>query len=168
MFRVRSVSKLRTILLMEADSNAMYRVRMLDKVHKYKLIPEEIFSEKNRMADDGGLAKTLFYDIVHQTHSPAAIATVDASNCYDQIVHVMASLIFQSFGVKSMAVLAMLETILQGMKFFFWTTYGDSKTFAGSFIKIKMQGMGQGNEASPAGWCVISITILWVHGAKGH
>ena len=129
MFRVRSVSKLRTILLMEADSNAMYRVRMLDKVHKYKLIPEEIFSEKNRMADDGGLAKTLFYDIVHQTHSPAAIATVDASNCYDRIVHVMASLIFQSFGVKSMAVLAMLETILQGMKFFLWTTYGDSKTF---------------------------------------
>jgi hypothetical protein len=31
------------------------------------LIPEEIFSEKNCMANDGGLAKTLFYDIVWQT-----------------------------------------------------------------------------------------------------
>ncbi len=45
---------------------------------------------------------------------------------------------------------------------------GFKDLYAGSFIKIKMQGMGQGNGASPAGWCVISITILWVHGAKGH
>ncbi len=31
-----------------------------------------------------------------------------------------------------------------------------------------MQGPGQGNGASPAGWCVISIVILRAHGAKGH
>jgi hypothetical protein len=30
-------------------------------------VPEEIFSEKNQMADNRGLAKTLFYDIVWQT-----------------------------------------------------------------------------------------------------
>jgi hypothetical protein len=46
--------------------------------------------------------------------------------------------------------------------------YGDSKIFAGYSIKIKMQGLGQGNGASPAGWCVISIVILQAHGAKGH
>jgi hypothetical protein len=78
----------------------------------------------------------------------------------------MASLIFQSFGVESTAVLAMLETI-QEMIFFLRTAYGDSKTFAGSTIMIKMQGLGQGNGASSAGWCVISITILRAHGAKG-
>ncbi len=69
MFRVHLVSKLRAILLMEADFNAMnrevYGVRMLDKAQKYKLIPEEIFRKKNRTADDKGLAKTLFYDIIH-------------------------------------------------------------------------------------------------------
>jgi hypothetical protein len=70
MFGVHLVSKLRAILLMEADFNAMnkevyvYDVWMLNEARKYKLIPEEIFSEKNRMVDDGGLAKTLFYDIV--------------------------------------------------------------------------------------------------------
>ena len=79
----------------------------------------------------------------------------------------MASLIFQSFGVKSTAVSAMLETI-QEMKFFLRTEYGDLKTFAGSSIEIKTQGLGQGNGAAPAGWCVISIVILWAHGAKGH
>jgi hypothetical protein len=64
MFCVRLVSKLRTILLMEADFNAMnkevYGVWMLDNARKYKLILEEIFSKRNRTANDGGLAKTLF------------------------------------------------------------------------------------------------------------
>ncbi len=66
-----------------------------------------------------------------------------------------------------MAVSAMLEMI-QEIKFFLQMVYGDSKTFVNSSIKIKMQGLGQGNGASPAGWCVISIVILWAHGAKGH
>ncbi len=121
MFGVWLISKLRAILLMEADFNTMnkevYGVRMLDNAQRYKLIPEEIFSEQNCTADNGGLAKTLFYNIACQTCTPAAIASVDASNCYDWIAHAMASLIFQSFGVKSMAVSAMLETI-QEMKFF--------------------------------------------------
>ncbi len=79
----------------------------------------------------------------------------------------MVSLIFQSFGVESTAVLAMLDTI-QKMKFFLRTAYGDSKTFASSTIKVKTQGLGQGYGASPMGWCIISIAILHVHGAKGH
>jgi hypothetical protein len=53
---------------MEADFNAMnkevYGVQMLEKACKYKLISEEIFSKKNRTADNGGLTKMLFYDIV--------------------------------------------------------------------------------------------------------
>ncbi len=61
MFRVQMVSKLRAILLMEADFNAMnkevYGVRMLDAARKYKLIPEETFSKKNRTANNGGSSK---------------------------------------------------------------------------------------------------------------
>ncbi len=83
-FAVRLVSKLRAILLMEADFNMMnkevYGIRMLDNARRYNLIPEEIFSEQNHTADNGGLAKTLFYDIARQTRTPAAIASVDASN----------------------------------------------------------------------------------------
>jgi hypothetical protein len=111
-FGVRLVSKLRAILLMEADFNAMnkevYGVWMLENARKYKLIPEEIFSKQNCTANNGGLAKTLFYDIARQMPSPVAIASVDASNCYDRMAHAMASLIFQSFGVESAAVSAML------------------------------------------------------------
>ena len=54
------------------------------------------------------------------------------------------------------------------MKFFLLTAFVYSNTFAGSAIEIKTQGLGQGNGAAPAGWCVISITKLRAHGAKGH
>jgi hypothetical protein len=54
------------------------------------------------------------------------------------------------------------------MKIFLGTAFEDSKEFADLTIKVKIQGLGQENGTSPAGWCVISIMILWVHGAKGH
>ncbi len=123
---------------------------MLEEARKYKLVPEEIFSEQNRTADDGGLAKTLFYNIVCQCRVPAAITLVDASNCYNRIAHAMALLIFQSFGVVETAVTTMLETI-QEMKFFLRMAFGDSRDFASSTIEVKTQGLGQGNGASPAG-----------------
>ena len=114
MFGVRLVSNSMQFLLMEAELNAMnkevYGARILEEARKCKLVPKEIFREQN-MADDGGLAKTLFYDNVHQLRVPAAIALVNASDCYDCIPHAMALHIFQSFGVEDAAVMAMLETI---------------------------------------------------------
>jgi hypothetical protein len=68
LFGCALITKLRSILLMEADFNAtnkiVYGDRMLHNVRKYKMMPEEIYSEKNRLADDGTLVKVLFYDIV--------------------------------------------------------------------------------------------------------
>jgi hypothetical protein len=84
---------------------------------------------------------------------------VAASRDYDSIAHAMGLLIFQSFGVEDTAVSAMLEMI-QEMKFFLRTAFGDSREFAGLTIEVKTQGLGQGNGASPAGWCIISIIIL--------
>jgi hypothetical protein len=163
---VTLVTKLRAILLMEGDFNAtnkiVYGSRMIQMARRHHLIPEEIFSKKNRMADDGTLCKTLFYDITRQARVPAAIASVDASNCYDRIAHAMASLIFQAFGVPLKAVETMLGAI-ENMKFFLRTGFGDSKSFAGGGISIKTQGLTQGNGASPAGWAVISICILGAH-----
>ncbi len=94
------INKLRSILLMEADFNAtnkiLYGHRMLDVIRKYNLMPEEIYSEKNRLADEGTLVKVLFYNIVHQTRLPAGISAVDANNCYNRIAHPIASLLLQS------------------------------------------------------------------------
>jgi hypothetical protein len=156
---------------MEADFNAtnkiVYGNRMMKNVCRFNRMPEEIFSEKNRMADDGTLCKTLFYNITRQVRVPAVIASVDASNCYNRIAHAIASLVFQAFGVPATAIKTMLSTI-ENMKFFLRTGFGNSMSYAGGGISIKTQGLIQGNGASPAGWAVISICIIGAHKKKGH
>ena len=165
------LDKLRAILLMEADFNAnnkiIYGTRMLNNVRKYGLMADEIFSEVGRTADDGALCKVLYYDIVRQSRLTAAIASVDASNCYDSIAHAIALLIFQACGVTLESIESMLDAI-QNMKYFLRTAFGDSKNFRGSKVEVKFQGLCQGNGAAPAGWAVISITILNAHKRKGH
>ncbi len=42
------------------------------------------------------------------------------------------------------------------------------KWFTGGGVHVKVQGLTQGNGASPAGWAVISIMIFRAHGKKGH
>ncbi len=126
-----------------------------------------MFSEQNRMADDGTLAKVITFDIIRQMRCSAGIALVDADNCYDRIAHAIASLVFQAFGVPSTAVESMLTTI-QEMKFFLCTGFSDLMEFASSKFKIKTQGLGQGNGASLAGWTVVIICIINAHKKKGH
>jgi hypothetical protein len=52
---------------MEADFNAtnktVYSVRMLANMRKYKLMPEEVYSKRNRLADNRTLFKVIFFDI---------------------------------------------------------------------------------------------------------
>jgi hypothetical protein len=168
---VTLVSKLQVILLMKADFNAtnkiVYGDRMMTNVRKCNLMPEEIFSKKNRMADDSTLCKTLFYDTTRQVRVPAATTSVDTSNCYDRIAHAIVSLVFQAFGVPATAIETMLGAI-ENMKFFLQTGFGNSKSFAGGGISIKTQGLTQGNGALPASWAVISICIIGAHGKKCH
>ncbi len=84
---------------------------MLANVRKYKLMPEEVYSERNHLADDGTLSKVLFYNIVRQLQRPAGLALVDTDNCYNCIDHPMASMVFQSFGVPTPAIESMLTRI---------------------------------------------------------
>ncbi len=119
------------------------------------------------MTEDGSLAKVLFYDIIQQNRLSVGLASVDASNCYNSIAHAIVSLIFQAFGVSKEVVVLMLEAI-EEMKFFLRTTFGDSANFAGSKFLMKTQGLCQGNGVAPAGWAVISITMLNAHKRKGH
>jgi hypothetical protein len=92
---------------------------------------------------------------------------VDASNCYNRIAHAMASMIFQAFGVPTIAIKSMLRAI-KNMKFFLRTGFGKLTLFMGGGTSIKTQGLCQGNGASPAGWAVISMCILLAHGKNGH
>ncbi len=170
------ITKLQSILLIEADFNAtnktVYGVRMLANLQKYKLIPEEVYSERNHLADDGTLSKILFFDIACQLHHSAGLASVKANNCCDRISHPMASMIFQAFGVPTPAMVSKLLTI-QRMKFFLCTGYGDSVGYARGDQDnvedpIRTQVMCQGNGASTAVWLVTSIPMIKAHRWKGH
>jgi hypothetical protein len=92
------ITKSRLILLMEADFNAANKVvfgqHMLDHDRHHDLIPDEIYSKRNWLAEDGTLNKVLFYNIVWQTRCSAGIAAVDADNCYNRITHSIESMAF--------------------------------------------------------------------------
>jgi len=161
---------------MEADFNAtnktIYGVRMLANMQKYKLMSEEVYSERHRLMEDGTLSKILFFDIACQLHCSAGLASVDANNCYNHIAHPMASMIFQAFGVPTPAIVSKLSTI-QRMKFFLHTGYSDLGGYAGgnqdnTEDPIRTQGMCQGNGASPAAWLVTSIPMIKAYRQKGH
>ena len=92
---------------------------------------------------------------------------MDAENCYGRISHAIPSLVFQAFGVPKEAIETML-TAIEEMKYFLRTAYGDFKEYVVSTIEVKFQGICQGNGASPAGWAVISTTIINAHNRKGH
>ncbi len=147
----RSISNAEKNVQLCTDTNKMiYGQRMLDTAHHYKLVPKEIYSEQNCLADNGTLAKVLFYCIVQQTRLPTGISAVDADKCYDWIAHPIASIVFQALGVPKPAIVLMLS-IIQDMKFFLRTGYGDSKDYAGLTGEVKTQGLCQGNGAAPAG-----------------
>lgn len=115
------VNKLRSILLMEADFNAVNKIiygsRMMNNVWQHGMMPDEIFSEKKQTANDGTMTKVLFYDIVQQSRQAAGIGSVDVDNCFDRVAHAVASLVFQAFGVSEDTCGAMLQTI-QDIQFF--------------------------------------------------
>ncbi len=146
LFGCSLITKLRAILLMQADFNGankmVYGTRMLEQARNNNLMPKEVFSKHNKMANDGTLMKVLTCDVIRQTRRSAGIASVNADSCYDRIAHAIASLVFQEFGVPLSASKSMLTTI-QNMKFFLRTRFGDSTDFASLKLSIKTQGLCQ-------------------------
>ncbi len=113
-------------------------------------MPDEIFSKRNWTAEEGTLAKVLFYDIVRQTRLSAGISSVDMDNCYNRVSHAIAVLVFCSFGASQEGTGAMLKTI-QEMEFFLWMAFGNLTELTDLMVDIKKQGLCQGNGATPAG-----------------
>jgi hypothetical protein len=110
--------------------------------------------------------------ILQQLWCSAGFASVDADNCYDWIVHPMASMVFQLFGVPTPAIESILTTI-QNMHFYLRMGYGDSTGYASgsndsSGDTRKTQGMCQGNGAAPAAWTVMSIPMIAAQRRKDH
>ena len=159
-----NVEKLRTIMLMEAawnnNNKIIGRELMWHAERQNLLAPEQYGSRKLRAASTQALNKKLVFDLFRQQRITGAIGSNDAKSCYDRIVHSVAMLSMRRMGYPVEPLISMFST-LQQLRQYIRTSAGDSDTYYdGSHTDIPMQGVGQGNGASPAIWAVVSTPIL--------
>ena len=128
---VAVVTKLRAILLMEANFNfhnkLIFGKRMMDFARRHGMVPEEIYSEKERTAEDAVLHQVLAYDIAQKKQTLLIVASVDAAQCYDRIAHGIAALSMRAVKVPENSIHCMLKPI-QEMEFFIHNAFGESST----------------------------------------
>ena len=103
-------------------------------------MPEEIYSKRGTVPDNGTLAKVIFNDVVRQPWFSTGVASGDTANCYGSVAHAIASLVCQVFGVPAETVHSML-TAIEDMKYYLRTIYGHSKNFRGHVNAVKLQGL---------------------------
>ena len=169
---VTKVSKLRTILLYEADFNhnnkLMGRAMMRYAEQNQLLAPEQYGSRRGHSAIYQCLNKVLTFDLLRQTKRPGALCSNDAKSCYDRIGHSSAGMAMQRCGVPPRLVDASLGPI-QRLRHYIRTTYGDSTTFfSAAGHEVPVQGIGQGNGAGPAIWAVVSTPIFNAMRQRGY
>jgi hypothetical protein len=128
------VDKLRSIQLYEADVNwymkFIFSDRAMAALNETRMLPEEHFSQKESMAEDACLNKTITMDISRQSRRPMAILLLDAAQCYDRVHPIMMSLVWLVL-LNHIPVISILLSCLQQMKIFTRTGFGDSKTYFG-------------------------------------
>ena len=127
------MQKLRAILLLEADFNAMHKIifnnRLMPRIEADNAIPMEVIGgRRSQAATHLALNKKLIADIANVWKRPTATICADATNCYDRVAHPFASLCAQYFGLE-LTYLTILFRAIQSMKMFLRTSHGISTTY---------------------------------------
>ena len=160
---VRTLSKLRTIHLLEADFNTgtkmIFARRMMNNAYKYKLIPESQYARKYTQSIEAVVVKRLFYDGVRIYKTPGVMISNDARGCFDRIVLAIGALAMRRLGVPWTAIKSLLDT-LKNMRHYIRTAHGDSDEFYTGSTTRPLQGGGQGNAAAGPMWLAISVILL--------
>ena len=168
------LSKLRTIVLYEADYNhenkRLGRAAMKLAISKGKIAKEQ-FSRPSRSAQENVICKRLVFDYCRGKKKPIGMCACDLKSCYDRIVHVAASLALQRIGVPLGKIKSMFGTV-QLLVHKIRTMYGDSACSYGGKDDVVQhdlppQGVGQGNGAGPTIWSVLSSTVFEILHAEG-
>jgi hypothetical protein len=157
---VRLVSKLRAILLFEADYNTHAKIlsRQLMAAAERWLAPEQFGSRNRHSAIEQALNKRLMFDHIRVHHIPTVWVFTDCKSCYDRIVHTPASLALQRMGLAKEVVMSIFSTIA-GMRHYIRTGLGDSKNFY-TTAAIPFQGVGQGSGLGPCIWALLSSVLF--------
>ncbi len=141
---------------------------MMDRVFQEDIVPVEQFAKCGLQALEGVVTPGLFCDIVRALHCTAVIESVDCANCYDAVAHPIASIALESFKVQQMMV-AMILSVLQMMKWYLKSAFGQSPTFFGGGASDNpLMGFGQGNRASSPGFLAVCTLLINVDQKEGH
>jgi hypothetical protein len=127
--------KLHAIQLYEADFNCynqfIFGKHAMQNLTESRYIPEELFSQKGSTAEDAKFNKTLMADLSWQARWPMIDTSADAAYCYDQVNHIIMSLIWLVLTNGNISAIVAAMICLQMMKFFQRTSFGESKMFFG-------------------------------------
>jgi hypothetical protein len=116
-------------------------------------MPKELFLQKGSTGKDAKFYKTLMADLSRQARHPMTVVLVDAAYCYDQVNHIIISLLWLVLTNRNIPAIVASLICLQTVKIFQWTRFGESKTFFGGINYFPyMMGLGQGNRAAPPLW----------------
>jgi hypothetical protein len=129
------VNKLRTILLLEADSGMNYKKLRRDVMWFAELantIPPELGGgcQKHRPIEQVWCS-VLLIDFLRQKHKAAAIASSYFEGGFDRIVHVIAFICLCRLGMPSASIQSMIDAI-QAMTHSIRTAFGKSSVSDGS------------------------------------
>jgi hypothetical protein len=165
------INKLRAICLVEADYNWLMKLifakRMMENARAKGLIPAEQFAKAGTRCQDGCLIKGFHCDRARILHHSASISGVDFHSCYDSVQHPLTSVALQAWGVSLMMVKVMLS-VLQTMRFFLRTGYGDSEHSYGGTPDDPLGGLGQGNGAAPPAFTAVSTLLILAYVNMGY
>jgi hypothetical protein len=157
----KHVKKIRIIVLFHSLFNMLNKrvtKQAMSQAKQLGVIPSEAYAKQGFRAVNCGLNKVLTADILRQNHTPAALCSNDAKQCYDIIVHSVAKICLQRIWIDKNTCRVMFGS-LQQMQHYVKTAYGISDTSYGG-IEIPLQGVLQGNGAGPAIWLLTSIPII--------
>jgi hypothetical protein len=159
------VEKLRAIQLYEVDFSCynqfIFGKHAMHTLTESRYNPEELFSQKDSMAEDAKLDKTLMADLSRQARHPMMVTSADAAYYYDRMSHIIMSLVWLVLTNGNIPAIVAALICLQMMIFFQRTGFGKSKIFfGGPFCFPYMMGLGQGNRAAPPSWIQLSMVSV--------
>ena len=163
------IDKLRAICLYEADFNWILKLifskRMMANARQQDLLQDEIFAVSGSGSVPAVVCGVIWTDIARNSNRSMAVNSVDLGQCFDAIDHSMASLSMQAFGVPSHIVNMGLE-VLQTMKFWLRSAFGESSTPFGGSLEDPTMGLGQGSGWAPPGWSALSTAVMCAYRVK--
>ena len=160
-----NVAKLRSILPLESDINGTNKIicnpRVLSRFESCRAIPYEVIGcRRGKYSQHIALNKKLVCDIGNKTTRPIVVISADTTNFYDRIVHLVASITNQQFGVQ-LEYLFILFSAARSIKIFLRKIYKVSQIFYTGSKDMPFQGAVQGNGATPPIWIILSISLFF-------